>query len=232
MKPFYQHFKGFLLIASIVVLSSCRTLNLVELTPENRNNRLLPALNSEIDLSVVESMNLPSNVSTTEFVSDDSSFIDEYASVVRTVTEQVYWNPTSNDLLTLFNRDIKYNITEPYGEKKGTIVCRVAGINFDESGFGLSFISVCSFGLLNLVGLPFAMNDASVDIDVDIYDNKSELIGSYHAIGNARIASAMYYGYQVSSAKRLAKIKAFKRAMNDIKSQIEMDYNELSASLK
>lgn len=232
MKTLHFSFLQGLLIGSLFLLGSCRTLNLVELTPEDKNERLLPALHSEIDVSVLESMNVPATVSTTEFLSEDEEAMTDYPQKIQTVTEPRYLNQTSNDFLVLFNRDVQYNITNPVGEKKGSIVCRVAALNQDESGFALSFISACSFGLLNLVGFPFAMVSSSVDIDVAVYDEMDRLVSTYHAVGNAKVASAMYYGYQISSAVRLAKIKSFKKAMNKVKSQIDVDYDRLSIALK
>lgn len=229
MKSTRNQYRLMLLLIIGLSICSCRTMNLAELTPSQQNIDLLPPLNAKMDLSLIENIDLASVISTTEFKTENES--DASPSVIQTYTEPVFKSETTNDLKVLFDRDVKYNMTKIGGEKCGTIVCRVAAINTDDNSFALSFLSIGTFGLLNLVGFPFASIATSIDIDVELFDINNELVAAYHSIGKSRVYSAMYYGFEVDSAVRLSKIRAFKKAMNKVKAQIDQDFNTINAAL-
>jgi hypothetical protein len=92
--------------------------------------------------------------------------------------------------------------------------------------------SLLSFGAINLLGFPFAYEKASIDIDVEIYNLNNTLIGRYNGVGSDIKFSALYYGYDSQSALRLSRVRAFKKAMSEVKSKIAADYLRLIKELE
>ena len=218
------------LFAFLFIVSSCRTLNLTELTSQNTNENLLPPLQTEVDVSIVEGNRMNTTTSTTEIFEEGE--VEKGQTIIHTVAKTKSLSVASNDYITLFERDVNSNITRGYGKAEGRIVCRIVAQNHDYGNGGLALLSVCSFGILNIFGMPYDANASSIDLDVFIYNKNDELIGRYNGVGKARILSAFYYGYAPYSATRLARIKAFKKAMDTIKMQIDRENARLVAALE
>lgn len=213
-------------IVLIIVFTQCRTINLAELNPQGKINPLLPALEVEFDMYSLEK-NFPDRFnSQTSITSTNMEVTSQSINISNIKNEDV----TPNDFITLFNREVKNNITNPYGEKRGKIVCRIAGKD-ENPTYILRLLSLISLGTLNILGMPFDINKNIIDIDVEISNNNNELIGRYNAMGKGKEISSLYYGNHYLRAKRYANIKAYKAAMTDIKKQIEADHNRLIEGL-
>ena len=229
MKTIFRFFPNLLaLLFILLVFGSCRTLNLAELTPENRNEHLLPDLTPEVDVSIIEGRKAWSSTSRTEVISDNSP----NSTIIETVTDSRPLTPASTDIITLFERDVNANIINPYGENKGQIVCKIVAYDANYYNSGLRVISTLTFGFFNLFGMPFDCKSASYDIEVNILNNEREKIGQYSAVGKAKVYSALFYGFDDASSIRLSRIRAFKNAMNKVKEQINCDYEQLNMALK
>lgn len=218
--------KNLILMGIMFLMTSCLTLNLKDLKPYPKIETLLPTLEPMID----------------EY-SFESAYPTGYNAGYQTTIEQVNdkevvvnsgFKPDfsrKQDAITLFNREVKENITNPYGDVKGSIVCKIAGESSVLGGYGWAVLSGFTFFIPNLLGMPIGNYHTSLDLDVEIYNTSNKLIGSYNAIGNSKIWCAMYYGYSHGSAYRKSNIDAFKLAMKDIKSQIEKDSERLIKEL-
>ncbi|MFA9391631.1 MAG: hypothetical protein ACERKD_17610 [Prolixibacteraceae bacterium] len=231
MKNYTIQIGNVVLLALLIGASiSCRTLDFAELTPESRNSNLLPAMATEVNVDVLEGYFYGKTTSTTEFISQNES--ESNSTIIQTIADDRPFSTTSNDFITIFERDVKQNISNPIGKRQGTMVCKIVALNSDMGGMGLAMISACTFGTLNLLGFPFSSNAASVDVEIEVYNKTDELIGSYQAVGRSRVFSALYYGYDPLSASRLSKIRAFKEALDKIKLQINADHDLLIQALK
>jgi len=93
------------------------------------------------------------------------------------------------------------------------------------------YLSVLTFFIPPLVGLPMGHYDTQLDIDVVIADREGNVIGRYNALSRSRVPLAMYYGYDADDAERESAIRAIKEALSDIKAQIAADAPELTARL-
>jgi hypothetical protein len=226
IKPTPMKYSVVLIIAIMFTNVSCRVLNLESLKPEGKNAQLLPALEAQFDLYSLEKNYPDKFISQTDVSFRSGETISHDIDMLNMQSTDV----SSNDLITLFERDVKYNITNPYGEKKGIIVCRIAGKD-SRSNRGLLLLSSLSLCTLNMLGMPFSIEKTFIDIDVDIYNNNNELVGMFSANGKGKKASSMY-GYNKESAERKANIDAFKEAMSGIKEQIEDDYSNLISKLE
>jgi hypothetical protein len=214
-------------IGFVFLLTSCRTLDLKILSPVGSNTNLLPALETEIDVRVIEDHLSYNLTKTTSFGTEE----DSEAVMLQTLSQNQPLSTTSNDFILLFERDVRNIITNPFGETKGKIVCNVAALNTDAGSYFFGLASAVTLGVLNLFGFPATNCSSSIDIEVELYNQQNELLAYYQAIGKARILSGLYYGYLTPSDLRAANIKAFKKAMNKIKKQIEADSNELLNAL-
>lgn len=216
----------FIIIAIALTTISCRVLELNTLKPEGKNPQLLPPLETHFDMYSLERNYPDKMISQTDIRINEGDVISHDYDMINIQSSDV----STNDLLTVFQRDVKYNITNPYGEKKGLIACRIAGKESRDNRV-LLLLSALSLCTLNILGMPVSVEKIYLDIDVDIFNNNNELIGSYTASGKARNTSSLY-GYTKSAAVRKANIEAFKNAMNDIKEQINDDYSNLISRLE
>jgi hypothetical protein len=188
------------LIFFILICASCSTMHVVDLRPDQRNCLSLPALDPVFDMVSLESM---------------------YPGINSP-------NPRAQDALTLFEREVKDCITNPYGESRGIIFCRIA---YGEKRFKSYFLSAILFHVPSLLGVPLAQANTFIDLDVEIYTSNNRLIARYNGIGYDKSYSGIYYGYKMSSLSRISGIKAFKMAFNDIKQQIAIDHEKLLIEL-
>jgi hypothetical protein len=203
----------FCVILYALTLTSCvSVVKTSDLRPGSNNCIGLPALMPTVDEGSLESVYPSSSVVTTE----------SNVSFMRTSR-----NPGAQDIITLFEREVKDCITNPYGESKGYIVCSIAG----EKVMNLNLISPFLFFVPTLLGVPIARASNTLEVDVEIYSGDNRLIGRYSGGGYNKSYSGLYYGYRISSLSRITGIKAFKMAMDEIKQKIEKDQERLIAEL-
>jgi len=210
---------------------------MADLKPELQNSFLLPALEIKVDLNSFESV-YSVGYSTGTTAGYGTSVSTHSVVGFGSVQSSINRDPRVQDAITIFERDVKNNITNPIGEKKGYITCRIANGSAKAGCFGFSILSGFTLMIPNLLGMPFGCNKTYLDVEVEIYDLKNNLIGRYNAQGYDKTWVAMYYGYSDfgpdKSAKpvaRISSINAFKSAMNEIKRQIENDYSRVKAKL-
>ncbi len=225
-----------LLLSLALVLGSCASMKLSELRPSNRNEALLPTLEPIVDMYTLES------IYSMEYISDRSMTYttDTYpVGLGISFNNQVYSRDRRvQDILTLFDREVKDNITNPFGEKRGYIVCKIAGGYTGAGGIGWTILSGLTMFIPNIFGMPLENLQTMLDVEVEIYDLNDKLIGRYNGQGYSKVWVAMFYGYSTDifdeyqgSASRISNIRAFKQAMNVIKANIAKDHDVLSQKL-
>lgn len=236
------------LLGFILLLSSCATLTMADLKPYNKNRELLPALEPRIDVASFETAyslgysksTTSGYATTTETVNTSKNTTYKVGEVVgNAVTDNIMGrDPRVQDAITLFDREVKNNICNPYGDNTGYILCKVAVSKVRRSGYGWTLLSAVTLLVPNLLGMPFGTYKTALDVEVEIYGLKNNLIGRYNAQAYDKTWIALYYGYSpmgpsevATPAARISGINAFKEAMNDIKGQIENDYNRIIREL-
>lgn len=198
-------------------LAGCRTVGLAEMSPTGRLPQLLPHLEARIDVPSLEG--LFGGMIIKGSVSD----FGYYEGVL-------YANPFVQDLITLYDRDMR-NITEEYGPLRGSAVCRVVDGDVSGGGFVLACLSGITMFIPNLLGLPFAYSKASIQLEMSIFTTQGTLAGRYTSKYNRkRVPVALYYGYGSDSGQKVT-IDAFKACMTDIKIQVEADFDRLQGAL-
>lgn len=207
-----------LLLFLLVIASSCKTVDLttMQATPEQRKK--LPCLGSEIDLGPINA----TNVSYTEEIDDEGN--------VEQVVQRESKNQMATDLLYIFDSELKTNICNQIGTPVGNITCRIMSKDIAYN-HAMSYASLLSFGLINLLGAPTSIINAQFLVEVDITSLNGELIKTYTGYGQSKIVSGLYYGYTFSSQYRVAYIEAFKSVLQPIKNEIAQDYDALMTVL-
>jgi hypothetical protein len=221
--------KNLLIVGLIFTITSCATYKMTDLIPSQKNDILLPALEPKIDINSFESA-YSLGESSTSGTGYKSSLSNNSSIVVANSNTTMYKDKRIQDAITIFDRDVKDNITNPYGDRKGYILCRIADRNYVE-GEGWAALSGFTLCIFNLFGMPFGYCQTSLDLEVEIYNKSDNLVGRYRSVGFNKTWIAIYYGYGIYSAPRISSINAFKSAMNDIKLQIGKDANRLLIEL-
>jgi hypothetical protein len=208
-----------LLIGGVMGFSGCRTVQYSEMSPTGALPRLLPPLETEIDMLSLES------VFGATITSGSVSDLGFYEDVT-------YANPLLRDIVTVYERDMR-NIAEEYGRTRGRAVCRLVDGEVGGGGYGWVFISGITMFVPNLIGVPFATAKASMQLEMSMFDNNGLLIGRYTSeYRKGRVPVALYYGYDGGDALLKVSLDVFKACMADIKKDIELDYSRLSGALE
>jgi len=133
------------------------------------------------------------------------------------------------DVLTIFERNVRNCITDEFTENKGYIILKLGAANTTTTI--LPGVSVITGMLLNLIGLPYDIAKTFIDLEVVIYNNEDKLIGRYSGSATARKPFALYYGYSHSQYVRASKLAAFTQALDVIKEKIANDRDRLVSLL-
>jgi hypothetical protein len=153
--------------------------------------------------------------------------IGSYSGIYSGVT---YANPVIQNIITLYERDMR-NVFEEYGKKQGRIICRLTAGEGGAGGYGWLFLSGLTLFVPNLLGMPLYNGEASMEVELSIFDNNDTLIGRYTSdYHKSKVPAALYHGYSNPLSK--AAIDTFKDCITDIKQQIECDYDRLNNHLK
>ena len=230
------------LVAISFILFSCKTPHITDLIPENRIDNLLPALEPHIDITSLESAYTSGTTKTSGIGSSLGHNLGIIPISLFSIESTSRADRRIHETITLFDREVKDKITNPIGENKGFVVLRIAGSNTRASKKVLIIPSLLSSYTLNIIGMPAFFFKTELDIEVEIRDLDNNLMGRYRGYGKKEVPVALYYGYRAKlsgnsnttdfPAARKSNTEAFKRAMNDIKSQISRDYYNLSNKLK
>ncbi len=218
-----------------IILSSCATMKMTDLKPEPKITPSLPTLEVRVDLESFESAY---TLGSTSSVSSGSVYgrttVDKNRATTTGIgtavsTSTMSKDPRIQDAITIFDRDVKDNLTDPFGDSKGFILCKINASN-EKINLGWAVLSGVTLMIPNLLGMPIGAYKMTLDVDVEIYNSSQKLIGRYNATASAKKYMALYWGYGKDCA-RVANIMAFRDAMNIIKEQIRNDHNSLMEKL-
>ena len=207
----------------VLIFYSCKSLSPETLRPKTKNEKLLPPLTSVFDYESFYSV-FPITIS--------SGTVDTGAYGTGAFTAATYKNPILEDFKIIFQRDVNGNICvfDLDETRNGTIKCSLIEANGKQKYWWL-IPSSLTFFIPNLLGMPLGSVEQELQIEVSIYDRNNNRIGRYTSdLHKDKSFSAMYYGYKSPSSKTNRLI--FTKCMEDIKRQIEKDYNRLNEALK
>jgi hypothetical protein len=135
----------------------------------------------------------------------------------------------SGNEMKLFTQEIEENLTDPYGDKYGTISIRKNVLKL-RSNMIYPMVSGFLLFVPNIFGFPMAKIKYDVEVELRILDSKGKLIGKYTGIGRAKVVMALYYGYGAGAGRKLEN-DAFNDAFSKIRPQIQNDMYRLNPML-
>lgn len=216
-------------------MTSCATMKMSDLKPEPKINKLLPTLQTRVDMNSFESAyslgrSTSSSVGTVSGQSQTNNNRTRVSGIGRSISSTTMSkDPRIQDAITIFDRDVKDNITDPFGDSKGFILCKINASN-KKQDLGWAVLSGLTLMIPNIFGMPIGSYKITLDVDIEIYNNDEKLIARYNGTAKNKTYMAAYWGYG-KDAVRVANIMAFRDAMNQIKSQIENDFDNITLKL-
>jgi hypothetical protein len=211
-----------ILFTILALAAGCRTIHLSEFRPEPANAKLLPALDMDIDMASLESAYWGNSV----VVASNS-----YDPVENRQVYMLHRDIRIQDAVTLYERETRDNITNPIGQPYGFIYYKIPVSYIRHRGTGLFVLSSFMLMLPNVLGLPFGGYEINMEVEVEILNSNREVIGRYTGLGKGAAPVAFWWGYTPADAQRISNVKSIKAAMNQIKQQINRDYEHLQREL-
>ena len=124
-------------------------------------------------------------------------------------------------------KDNNYNLSNTFTKMKAKMSAMGNDVNFDsDKKEDMAGEYAASFK--DIINQP---KEVVIDKSGKILNSKKEIIAQYKAEGNAKIPIAMYHGYGIMGAMKMANITAVKMALSKINGQIEKDVPMLKAKL-
>lgn len=234
--------RRFLLVLSYFLLVACKSLSYNDLNPmPNPNSNLLPALEPIVDISNLETVYSSGGISgySNSYGYGNSHIYGTgnnlYGSSGRMQSSYmnmyVYKDARVEDAVNIFTQEVKDNITNPYGKKKGYIVMKLLNRGVNNCGF-CRFVSGFSLFTINLLGVPVDSVAQSLDVEVEIYNNNKELIWRKKAHAYAHEYIAIGYGYSGNTIYRKLAADNLKQALILIKMDINSEADKIKKSLR
>ena len=196
------------LVGGLIMLASCaKTFEKSELRPSAQpNTNLLPVLEIKTDTSV-------------------------YPPTAKNRKETDY---RESDAKQLFTSEVNENIIEQTGVKKGYIVMRLSYEDTKAETLYkvIGFIACIPMALPIFLGAPYGAYTQDLEVEVQIQNNHRDIIKRYKAQSQDTEYVASWWAYTHNSAIRKAAAENLKKALQDIRYQINSDAPEIRAALK
>jgi hypothetical protein len=226
----------------MIILSSCKTVQISDLRPYPKNSNLLPNLEPQIDSYSFQSAYSLGTTNTTGYGSGYSTGVSTGIISIGAYSGQstAKADKRIQDAITLFERDVKDNICDYNSEKKGFIVCKIpVATSKGKSKVLILFPCLWTLGISAILGVPLYFYQTELEVEVEIFDNNKKSIARYSGYGKAKVPVAMYYGYYApimnetgnEGGIRKANIVALKLALSEIKQKIQTDNKMLIEKL-
>ena len=113
--------------------------------------------------------------------------------------------------------------------RAGNIVLR-AGAIYCKNNYKWSRLSGFTLGILNAMGMPMCSNTTELEVIVEIYDLRDNLVARFNERGYAKYPMAAYHGYY--EFQRKAADMALQDGLIKIKEMIDRDYSMIVSKLK
>lgn len=231
----------------VLFCSGCRSISIRDINPEKAPNaKLLPYLEPIVDVDNLQTIYTTGTLSTTgESYSSGSGYAYgnrvggfSNASGFYSGTTTENYNTTFHsdervsDAVSIFSKEVKQNIVDTSGisNPRGYITLRLNS-RVEDKSILMAVLNGLTLCTLNLIGVPNNYRSEELDIDVSIYNKQKTLIKEYTVIAKDTELRALYYGYTKSTASRKAAAWALKRALKEIREQINRDRDELVSKL-
>ncbi len=153
--------------------------------------------------------------------------------------EVKHWTPgekvvrENSHFATLFYREVEKNLSDPYGKQKGYIVLRPIMHTTADTQAGWLILSMCSGTLLNWAGVPFMSTRSFYELEMEVLNNKGELIKKYSAEATDKEYVAVWWGYgNALAAQNAARYTSYQKALGNLVEQVMDDKEYIIKKLK
>jgi hypothetical protein len=131
---------------------------------------------------------------------------------------------------TLFERQVREVLAEPYGTPRGFLVLHTRRVSA-RSGLGYALVSGATLGGLNLFGFPFARYQYVVDVQLEVLNARRELVGSYRGQGQAKALGSLYSKTNYAQPDRVLYLQCVRQGLDQILPQLQPEVARLRAAL-
>jgi hypothetical protein len=150
--------------------------------------------------------------------------------IVETTNNSI--GPNTQDIKTLFDRQVDEVMTNPYGLKKGYLVLKVTTIETKRFGYGLVVLSVYLACLPQLFGTPWMGAMSKVEVKLEVLDRNRTLLGAYRGSGRYKHWSGLYKNkYNQRTLQRVSYVEATKQAINEATNKLAAEVDRLNEAL-
>ncbi|MDR1847453.1 MAG: hypothetical protein LBR17_04990 [Bacteroidales bacterium] len=226
-------------IAALTLLTmgfvGCKSIEQDVFVPEYQNTVLLPRLTIWFDQPSFENAYGANSYA----VKPDNDLENPYGLVetpygkgVHEVTEKTKLyagDQRIQDAMNIFVTEIKSNISDPSTRRSGNVVLRIGDV-YRKNNYKWSWLSGFTVGILNVCGMPMCSNRTELEVIVEIYDLRNNLVAKFNERGSSKQYMAAYYGYY--EFERRAAALALEDGMMKIKELIERDAAVIKAKLR
>lgn len=206
----------------------CRSITPSDFEPSYQNAQMLPRLSIWFDVPSFENAYGANSYSADGSTSPESPYgkgvfkVDETTKIY-TAEKRIH------DACKLWVYDMNNNIMDITGKKTGNIVLRI-GSAYKKDNYKWSWLSGFTVGILNACGMPMCSNRTELEVIVEIYDLRDNLVAKFNERGTSKEYMAAYYGYY--EFRRKAASEALEDGLIKIKELIQKDYAVINAKLR
>ncbi len=218
-------------VLGVFLMCSCKSITYQDVNPEIKpNENLLPALESVVDLRNLEAtytagtyIGMANNVGT--------GFGGSGWLQTTSMSGTAFRDVRVNDVINIFNKEVKENITQPYGEKKGYITVKLGYRGVDKNPF-YELTSLFTLWSVNFLGFPCGRQTQSLEVEVEIWNKQKEMVSRYVENVQDSEYCAMYWGYGGPNLGRKLAADNIKQALKKIRYRINIDAPQIKKKLK
>ncbi|MBQ7632850.1 MAG: hypothetical protein IJS88_01890 [Alphaproteobacteria bacterium] len=224
--------KTYVIAAALALLASCRSVDYEDLNPTIQpNQNLLPVLKIETDTSMYQqSYTVETEYYDSDYDYDNDSDYKRRRSRLNSVKKRTYNDLRKKSAANLFIKEVQENIIEQTGEKKGYIRMRITYLNNDPNGF--YSLTMLPLFIPTFLGVPCGNSKYTTEVEVTIMDKQRNIIKRYTDKATDEEFQAMYWGYSSYNVKYKASMVSLKKALENIRHQINNDAPEIRSKLK
>lgn len=218
----------FLVIIIAFAFTGCKTMSPADLQPDYQNANLLPRLSLWFDVPSFENAYGANSYSADGSTSPESPY-GKGVFEVNFKTEIYTAEKRIQDACDLWVNDMHNNIMDPSGKRNGNIVLRI-GDAYNKNNYKWSWLSGFTVGVFNAFGMPMCSNTTELEVIVEIYDLRNNLVARYNERGTSKTYMAAYHGYY--EFQRKAAQEALEDGLIKVKELIQKDFAVINAKLR
>ena len=136
---------------------------------------------------------------------------------------------SNNEFATLFRREVEKNIANIDGPIKGKLILNPVFVETKQNSAWLFTLYPLLF-IPPSLGVPLYSNTSNWELELNVLDKNGNRIARYTGEGSDTEYYAAYWGY--SNTYTAATFEGYKKALNDVITQLQNDIPTLTAKLK